>query len=131
MNRLSTCGVILILLSAISIGFLLSACGEDTVCDKAKNVQKKLCEKSEHCFPCNCVHKGKDWEIVPDELGRPDLTISSCTDPDPCEGTTLEMAEACIENENICDPRYYAGILLFDQGEPSAGFEAICGPQWE
>jgi hypothetical protein len=115
------------------ITLLFTACGEDkNTCDKARDVQKRICKESnsEKCFPCPCVLKDKDYEIVPNEQGVPDLQHSTCVKPDSCEGSRLTWAEQCIEFNDACDPRYYAGVKMFDQGVSEIPLYGICDGDW-
>ena len=119
----------------VVFGLFSAACGEGkNTCDKARDVQKRICRESnsEKCLPCPCILKGKDINFMTDAFGVPDPSNSHCLDPDPqpCEGIKLELAQECIENEQTCDPRYFSDIKMFDNGEPEPGFEDICDGDW-
>ena len=49
------------LLSLIASGLVFSACGEETVCEKARAIEWKFCKDYQDCFPCACLAKGKDY----------------------------------------------------------------------
>ena len=128
-NKLA--GLVIICLVACFV----QACGEETVCDKAREIQKRHCEGCENCFPCACVLQDKDWTIV-ETVGLLDPKRSSCTDSAPCEGQKLEMAKACIEDETTCNPRYWGQTRLVVQSiskeccscRADLGFEDFCNP---
>ena len=115
-------------------------CGEteEDVCERVRDLQKEMCEDSELCFPCSCIFKGQDYEIILDFIELPDFRLSGCLErSEPCSGQKKENAEACIDDIATCDPRYYitgigdGAVKLFDHGQAEPAFRLACGSQWE
>ena len=123
---------ILVAMSLTIFGLVGFACGDETPCEKARDIQKRICRESnsEKCYPCPCILRGQDYTFTTDEFGLPDLNRSECIKSEPCEGLSLSFAEACIEDERTCDPRVYFGIWLFDECEPEPAFPEICSGEW-
>ena len=115
-------------------GLVMQSCGSKDACEKAREIQKRICveSESEQCFPCPCILRGETVELASNEFGLPDLRRSSCANPidEPCEGSYLQWSQECIEDEQTCDPRYFEGIKLFDDGNGMPGFEEACGGHW-
>ena len=133
--------------SAVFCFFALLSCncGDETVCDRFREVQKDICEGSDQCLTCYCLFKGKDLDVVISPIGLPDAEHSSCIKKKPCEENHEAWSAICLElnrpepnDENYetwldqnCDPRNWGQIRMFDQGQPAPGFEQVCGGHWD
>lgn len=112
MNRLSTLGIVLSLSLAFSL--FVHACGEDkNPCQKLRGIQKGMCDDLERdCLPCACLIKDQDFEIRFLPGGGIDVQNSGCVDSKPCEGSQLEEATSCLEQENYCDPCFHPALEI-------------------
>jgi hypothetical protein len=120
-----------LLLSLTALGLVFSACGEETVCDKARAIEKRFCQDYKDCFPCVCVLKGKDYVLSfrpPPFHLQVDIANSYCMPPRSCEGNVLLWAEACMEYENQCNPCFHPDAEIIMCENPA--FPELCGEPW-
>lgn len=112
------------------LGWVIVDCGykEESVCDKARDIEMSFCQGNENCFPCACVVRGEDYYIATNALGLIDRYGSGCTEAMPCEGGFKERAEACMEDETLCNPCLHptAGVNMCN--DPA--FPELCDLPW-
>ncbi len=128
MNTSRTWGALSALLGLMPFGLLSASCGEESVCDKARAIERKFCQDYKDCFPCACVLSGKSYRIYFNAFMQVDTDASGCFPDEPCDGWTREHAEACMEYEHLCNPCYHPDLEIIMCGNPA--FPELCGEPW-
>lgn len=120
----------MLVLTATSI-----SCGEDkNVCEKAVDVKmsaiNEMCNSvadRDECnwwCPCICVDNNREFVVIIDEQGLPDLSASYCVDKASCGQIEREDADRCLQDPDSCAA---SGSQGFDVDFSFYGIP-FCGP---